>query len=279
MRANEFINEGWYDDAKAKVKSATAPALNRMSSAGGAMKRGIGNAANTVKQGVKSAVSDFQQTNAAHAATHDPKTNPIQAPNTAVGAASGNFINQDLKPALAQVGSAWRQGVNTFKQGAIDREASKSFAKKFLQQIEYNRQAAQRQGVEFNLAGFVNGYMTKYHWKPGALKPQLDKAIASNDLYNLPKVMAQIGKANTAIQGGPEIQGSFGTNAQQAAAATTPATAAAPAQKQQVSKAAKQINNTIPRLNKTDVASVKQTADATYARKAASTMPQTGTVH
>lgn len=172
MRASEFINEGWFDNA---------PGMGMARSAANSVR----NAANAVKTSkVGSAVGKTVNT-------------------------VGNFVNQDLLPAATQLGSAVRQGANTYRQSKIDRIASENFAKKFLQQIEYNRQSAQRQGLQFSLPGFVTGYMQKYHWQPGQFKPQLDKAVAANDLYNLPKIMAQIGKANTSIQGGREIAGSF----------------------------------------------------------------------
>jgi len=250
MRANEFINEGWYDDAKARVKSATA----------------------AVSAPIKAASRNAQAATLKTARKINPTLKTaVNVGSNALGKAAGG-----IDKAMSYVPNMTMP--DTTKQGRTDRLAAKKYIEGFKKEMEFNIQSAAKQGVKFNLGGFINGYLTKYHWKPGALKPQLDKAIASNDRYNIPAIMAQIGKLNTGPQGGQEIQGSFGTDAEQATAAAT-AQPAAPAQKQQVSKAAKQINNTIPRLNKIDVASVKQTADATYARKAASTMPQTGTVH
>ena len=99
------------------------------------------------------------------------------------------------------------------KQGRIDRQAQKIFMKKFSDTMDYNVQSAQNQGLKFNLAGFVDGYMKKNKWQPGQFKTQLDQAIASNDRLGVSKIMAQVGKANTAMYSPtrqPEIAGAFG---------------------------------------------------------------------
>jgi hypothetical protein len=71
--------------------------------------------------------------------------------------------------------------------------------------------------------------MARNHWNPGQFKQQLDHAVASNDRRTIPTIMAQIGKANTAMYSPtrePEIAGAFGN----APAQAQPATQQAPAQ-------------------------------------------------
>jgi len=155
----------------------------------------------------------------------------IRKPPNTIGNQLSNAINNQLKPGLAQIGSAFRQGINTFKQGAVDRETDEIFRKKFLQQLEYNRQTAQQRGMTFNLQGFIDGYMARNKWSPGKFETQLKQAIAKNDLYNLPKVMSQIGKENTVIYSPNrerEVASSFNDTSTQANAPEQPKQPAPP---------------------------------------------------
>ena len=158
-------------------------------------------------------------------------TQQVRKPPNTIGNQLSNAINNQLKPGLAQIGSAFRQGINTFKQGAVDRETDEIFRKKFLQQLEYNRQTAQQRGMTFNLQGFIDGYIARNKWSPGKFETQLKQAIAKNDLYNLPKVMSQIGKENTVIYSPNrerEVASSFNDTSTQANAPEQPKQSAPP---------------------------------------------------
>jgi hypothetical protein len=118
------------------------------------------------------------------------------------------------KPSLLnRMGNKLSSVLDFSKQGKIDSQAQKIFIDKFNKTMNYNIQSAQQQGMKFNLKGFVDGYMAKNQWKPGQFQQQLDHAVASNDRRIIPGIMAQIGKANTAMYsptGEKEISGAFG---------------------------------------------------------------------
>jgi len=131
------------------------------------------------------------------------------------------------KPSLLnRIGNKLSTALDFSKQGRIDSQAQKIFIDKFNKTLDYNVQSAQRQGMKFNLQGFIDGYMAQNHWRAGQLQSQLDHAIASNDRRIIPGIMAQIGKANTAMYsptGEREISSAFGsTPAQQAPTQSAP---------------------------------------------------------
>jgi hypothetical protein len=146
-------------------------------------------------------------------------TNPDGTAST-THIADPNNPNVTKPSFLNRIGNSLTKAFDFSKQGKIDSQTQKIFIDKFNKTMDYNIQSAQQQGMKFNLKGFVDGYMAKNNWKPGQLQSQLDHAVATNDRRTIPGIMAQIGKANTAMYSPtrePEIAGAFGDAPVQAA--------------------------------------------------------------
>lgn len=146
-------------------------------------------------------------------------TNP-DGTTTTKHIANPNNPNVTKPSLLNRIGNSLTKALDFSTQGRVDSQAQKIFIDKFNKTMDYNIQSAQQQGMKFNLKGFIDGYMAKNHWKPGQLQSQLDHAVATNDRRTIPGIMAQIGKANTAMHSPtrePEIAGAFGDTPTQAA--------------------------------------------------------------
>ena len=86
--------------------------------------------------------------------------------------------------------------------GRIQSRAEQIFKDKFVKQLKYNEKTAENNGAEFNLAGFVDGYLKTNRWIGDRYRMQLDKAIKAGpglmgNYKELANVMATIGQANT----------------------------------------------------------------------------------
>ena len=100
--------------------------------------------------------------------------------------------------------------------GRVLDRAIKIFKDKFVKQLKYNAQVSKMHGVDFDLQGFVDGYLKTNKWDEKAYALQLQKAIAAgpgllNNYSQLADVMATIGQANTQMYsktGSSEIAGS-----------------------------------------------------------------------
>lgn len=112
-----------------------------------------------------------------------------QAPTSAVNAPSApkkpGFLAKNFTPS-----------------GRIMNRAMEIFKDKFVKQIKHNEKVAINYGKDFNLAGFVDGYLKTNHWNGDRYKMQLDKAIKAGpglmgNYKELANVMATIGQANT----------------------------------------------------------------------------------
>jgi hypothetical protein len=141
-----------------------------------------------------------------------PTVNPDGTTSTKHIANPNNPNNTTSKPGLLnRIGNKLASTFTT--QGKIDSQTQKIFIEKVKKTLDYNMKSAQQQGMKFNLKGFVDGYMAKNQWKAGELQSQLDHAVASGNSTLIPGIMAQIGKANTAMHsptGEKEISGAFG---------------------------------------------------------------------
>lgn len=105
--------------------------------------------------------------------------------------------------------------------GRVQSRAEEIFKDKFVKQLKFNEKVAQSHGQEFNLPGFVEGYLKTNRWNADRYKMQLGKAIAagpglSGDYKKLANIMAVIGQANTQAyspDGSREVAGSSAAHA------------------------------------------------------------------
>jgi hypothetical protein len=110
---------------------------------------------------------------------------------------------------------------NITPSGRMMSKAIKIFKDKFVKQLKFNEKVAQSHGAEFNLSGFVDGYLKTNRWNADRYRMQLDKAIKSGpglmrNYDELATVMATIGQANTQAfspDGSTEVAGSSAAHA------------------------------------------------------------------
>jgi hypothetical protein len=91
---------------------------------------------------------------------------------------------------------------NITPSGMVAKRANEIFKDKFVKQLKHNEQVAQSHGADFDLAGFVDGYLKTNRWNGDRYRMQLDKAIKAGpglmgNYKELADVMATIGQANT----------------------------------------------------------------------------------
>lgn len=230
MRANEFITEGWYDDAKAKVKqSLPKPGIT------GRAASQASNLASKVGPGLKTAYNAYSNAydNVAgkvNKAKQAVSNIPLVG-NSTVGSAAkavGSAAKSDAS-AIAQGGVNAIKGVGrAFGLGGATARADMStqnFTKKFKETIKATQARQAQLGEPFDLATFSNSYLSKYGWKPGQLQTQLSAAVKSNNINQLAVVMDKIGSLNSVD---PEAKGN---EIDMTPKLTTPTTPAAPAMK------------------------------------------------
>ena len=105
---------------------------------------------------------------------------------------------------------------NITPTGRIQKRAEQIFKDKFVKQLKFNEKVSQSHGANFDLAGFVDGYLKTNRWNGERYRIQLDKAIKAGPglmgKYDaLASVMATIGQANTQAyspDGSTEVAGS-----------------------------------------------------------------------
>jgi hypothetical protein len=183
MRANEFINEGWFDDAKAKVKTYNRRLNTDAKRAANAIKTSkIGQAATTGANAVKAAVASPY----------------VQRPASALARGLGK---------LGMGGDKFLGFNNPLKNSTRAAMSTEIFMKNFLGSLAATEKRQAQLNQPFDLGTFATQYMKKQNWEPGNFTQQLQTAVTSRDKKALARVMDQIGAANTvdpAAQG-PEI--------------------------------------------------------------------------
>jgi hypothetical protein len=193
--------------SRAAKPVTTAPATQAPADPFGSMASNL-----TTQSNTQAAPAAPTQTSTSTGGAAQVVTNPDGTTSTK-HIANPNNPNVTKPSLLNRIGNKLSSALDFSKQGRIDSQAQKIFIDKFNKTMDYNIQSAQQQGMKFNLKGFLDGYMAKNHWKPGQLQSQLDHAVATNDRRTIPGIMAQIGKANTAMYSPtrePEIAGAFG---------------------------------------------------------------------
>lgn len=190
MRASEFINEGWFDDAKAKVQSANNQ-LKQFNRNGNRAVRNVANAVKTSNIGQAAATG----ANAVKAAVASPY---VQRPIGAVARGLGK---------LGMGGDKFLGFNNPLKNSTRAAMSTEIFIKNFLGSLAATEKRQAQLQQPFDLGVFADQYMKKNHWTPGNFAQQLQTAVTRRDKKELARVMDQIGAANTvdpAAQG-PEI--------------------------------------------------------------------------
>jgi hypothetical protein len=189
MRANEFINEGWYDDAKSKVKAANRQ-LNRT---GNNAIRNVANAVKTSKVGQAAATGANAVKSAATAAAPVAKT---------VGGAVARGLGK-----LGFGGDKFFGFNNPLKTSTRAAMSTEIFIKNFLGSLDATQKRQAQLKQPFDLGTFAVQYMKKNNWEAGDLQNELNAAVASRNPKQVAMVMDKIGTENTVDPNakGPEI--------------------------------------------------------------------------